>query len=547
MRGTTTDEMRFERDKRLAELAAKKVPASLEAHTHCVVAELMRKLGDERAAEHYRAAIALNPSEPAYELWYGRYYQWARGASAPLTESSEEHYYLALQKLEGHHGKTNVGSTDATAREWTQRNLALLYQEDGVALLPWSFKAYPYARDATWAPQLTLALSGSLARDTTDFWEATDTRRFTQELQNAVERRQAGGPRLTDDEIKSIARSSDRWDSQARLRLRHRLIGVLDATYHKARLIDSQITDAATPNVRNDVALEELGLHARRVFDLYPAFDLMLDASYTLQKRTGVVEGFPDKREDVKIAQLSGAVSRFLGPDKLTAGGAYVHFAIPSSAGAGPASERGRVIRAAFIDYAIYRPLLLPQLQKGTFTAERKQTRGWHWFAAAVLDDERFGRSILRKGTYSGGTAFKGWLDYNLTLTGQYITSALSDNGRVDAGQSSSQWRTGLSITRRLIDEEANPALPTGPLSALQLAIPLRHDAAVTGLREFENVRGGVELWGKLLSRLLRGPSLLVNVGADYQYFYNINKGLVSARVEARLGWPSFGMIPSFF
>jgi len=59
-------------------------------------------------------------------------------------------------------------------------------------------------------------------------------------------------------------------------------------------------------------------------------------------------------------------------------------------------------------------------------------------------------------------------------------------------------------------------------------------------------VRAGVELWTKFFSSGLRGTSILVNVGADYQYFYNIDKGLVSARVEARMGWPSFGNIPAF-
>src|SRR5688572_19246272 len=73
MRGTSLDEMRRERDRRLEDLAVGSVAAPLVAHTHCVVAELMRRAGDGRASHHYERAIELNPREPAYELWYGRY------------------------------------------------------------------------------------------------------------------------------------------------------------------------------------------------------------------------------------------------------------------------------------------------------------------------------------------------------------------------------------------------------------------------------------------------------------------------------------------
>src|SRR5690242_12820686 len=131
LRGTSLAEIREERDKRLAELEARQVPRALLPHTHCVVAELMRRLGDSSAAKHYELAIALNPQEPAYELWYGRYLMWSRGAGAPLSESAELHYARALEKLQGYEGMTQTGSTAAIAREWTTRNLLSLFQEDG--------------------------------------------------------------------------------------------------------------------------------------------------------------------------------------------------------------------------------------------------------------------------------------------------------------------------------------------------------------------------------------------------------------------------------
>jgi hypothetical protein len=325
------------------------------------------------------------------------------------------------------------------------------------------------------------------------------------------------------------------------------VIGVLDASYRRAELIDSQITDFAEPTARNDVTIEELGFHARRSFDLYPLFDATLDAGYAFQKRTGLVEGNPELEEDVGILSLSGVLARSVGPDKLTLGGGYVHFAIPSSPGGGPTSERDRVMRIGFVDYAVYRPVLVPQIQKGTFQSERKTTRGIHAFVSGLLDDEKFGRTIVRKQNLGGGAALKGWLDYSLVLTGTYTSTATEENGMDDPDQANSQFRTGLAVARRLIDEEANPSLPNGPFSAMTLVASARHDLALEGPGDFESVRGGLELWTKLFSRGLRGTSFLVNVGASYQYFYELDRGLLSARVEARVGWPGLGDIPAFF
>lgn len=546
MRGTSLDEMRRERDVRLDDLGAGKVAPSLVPHTHCVVAELMRRVGDERAASHYERAIALNPKEPAYELWYGRYLMWSRGAGAPLSEAAELHYSRALEKLQGYQGITQTGSTAGVAREWTTRNLLSLYQEDGLPLLPYGAKAYPFERTNPALPQLTLAATVTVARDTNDLWEQADVRRFTAEAQ--VARQRLAPEAITSEQLQAIARSPLRYDGLARLRLRQNWLGALDGHVRRVELKDSQITAFDDPTTFNDVRVSEVGADWRRTVPLYPALDLTLEAGWAGQDRTGLVEGEPDRKERIYIYRGAPTISRFFGPDKLTLTGAYVFFDIQDNpAGALDERPRERVLRAAAIDYALYRPFVLPQIQAGTWQGKRVYTRGFHFFATAMTDDERFGTTVVRKASYGGGTVLKGWEGFDFLLMGNYFTYATEVNRARQPDLGGSQWRSTLRVMKRLLDEEVTPGMPDSALTSLQLVFPLRHDAALSGPNDYENARGGVELWAKLLAPGLRGSTFLLNVSAEAQYFYQLDKLAVLAQVGVRLGWPSFGTLPAFF
>ncbi|HVY28402.1 MAG TPA: hypothetical protein VHB79_17725 [Polyangiaceae bacterium] len=546
MRGTSLDEIRRERDYRLAALERGKVAEPLIAHTHCVIAELMRRVGDARADDEYQAAIAKNPREPAYELWYGRYLMWSRGAGAPLSESAELHYSLALEKLKGYQGMTQVGSTAAVAREWTTRNLLSLYQEDGLALLPYGAKAYPFGRTNAALPQLSLAVTTNVARDTNDLWEQADVRRFSAEAQ--VARQRLSPDPLSREQLRAIARAPLRYDGLARLRLRQSWLGVLDGHYRQVELKSSQITAFDDPTRFNDVTVKELGADWRRTLPLYPAFDVTLEAGAAAQDRTGLVEGDPGRKERIYIYRGAPTVSRFVGPDKLTLTGAYVYFDIQDNpTGALDERPRERVLRAAAIDYAFYRPFVLPQVQDGTFASKRVYTRGLHFFATVMSDDERFGTTVVRKTTYGGGSVLKGWQGFDFMLMGNYFRYATEVNRDVQPQLGSSQWRSNVRIMKRLIDEEITPGMPPSPLTSLELVIPLRHDLALSGPNDYENVRGGLELWGKLLAPGLRGSTFLLNASVEAQYFYHLDKVIALAQVGVRLGWPSFGTLPAFF
>lgn len=546
MRGTSVDEMSRERDRRLQDLAARHVPPALTPHTHCVVAELMRRLGDSRAPEHYEAAIAQNPTEPAYELWYGRYLMWSRGAGAPSSESAEIHLSRALEKLHGYQGMTQVGSTANVAREWTTRNLLSLYQEDGLALVPYGAKAYPYGQTNPALPQLSLALNANIARDTNDLWEQADVRRFTAEAQ--VSRLRLAPDALSREQLQAIARAPLRYDGLARLRLRQNWLGVLDGRYRQVKLVDSQISAFDQPNQRNDVTVKELGVDWRRTIPLYPALDLTVEGGATAQDRTGLIEGDAERKERIYIYRGAPTISRFLGPDKLTLTGAYVFFDIQDNpSGALDERPRERVLRALGIDYAFYRPFVLPQIQAGTWQGKRVYTRGLHFFATATTDDERFGTTVIKKTTLGAGSVLKGWEGFDFMLSGNHFSYATEVNRLRQPELSNSQWRTNVRVMKRIIDEEITPGMPSSALTSLQLVVPLRHDQALTGPDDYENARGGLELWAKVLVPGLRGSTFLINASVEAQYFYRVDKVVALGQLGVRMGWPSFGTLPAFF
>ncbi len=545
LRGTRVSEVKEERDKRLRWIAEGKVPQERLAHVHCVIAELMRRIGDGRADEHYQKAIELNPKEPAYELWYARYHQWSRGAGVGNAKGTRDHALAALDKLETFKGVTQTGSTDDVARQWSQRQLLTLTQEDGLPLLPGN--AYPYTNRKKNAPQLYLAAYGDYAKDTNDFWDFADTRRLTTEAQIAADRSIDTNHVLTKSDLKTILRAPKRYDSYARLRLRQPHLGTLDFYARKAKLFDSQIVSYGDVGYRTDVNLEELGVTYRRTVTIPRWFDLTIDANYGRQRRKGVVETWPEVTEKINVYVGGVTLSRFVGPDKLSIGATYVFFDIPDRPEpAVDESQRQRVMRAGFIDYAIYRPLRLPALAKGTLTARRTYSRGWHWFGTALIDDERFGNTIVKRRAYSGGTTLKGLQGYDFGVYGAWMYGGSELNQKNRPELENAQWRTTLRVMKRLVDEDVTPGIPGSPLTSLNAGIVVRHDRALDGPNDYESVRATADLWGKFLVLPLRGTTFLLNASVSYQYFYRLDTGIVLGQIAARMGWPSFGTLIAY-
>jgi hypothetical protein len=543
-RGMSTAEVTAEVEKRLAQApAADETPFEV-ARFHCVTAELMRRLGDTRAAEHYKKAIAAAPEEPGFELWYGYYLRNVRGPRHPLYEEAELHHHRGLEKLRAVRAAGTAQDFDDVTESWLRRGLMNVYQEDGLPLL--AAKAYPYEKNGADGFGAALTLMLRISRDTNEFGIIDDSRRY------AAEAAFAASPQrlnlrfgLLPEEQRGIIRTPTRTDLFARLRLRVPVLGTIDAYYERMRAPQSQIVAYTEPNNFGDVAVDQFAVGWRRTFNLYPAFDLLLDFGYRRVERLGVVEWYPALQEGINLLEAHPVLSRFLGPDKLSIGMNYVYMQIPLVPG-GPLADRvrARAITAFFFDFAIYRQLLLPDLS--TFELKRMPTRGLHFYGGYAMDDEVFGvRVVYRRDAYAG-VSLRGVGGFDFTLQGTILGSDTTEDRRsvdnavervLDGPQTIRQLRPTFITLYRLIDDEAIPDVPKTPIAGLNLVVPVRADFAYSGLDVFDNVRGGAELWGKFIATGLRGTHFLITAGYEAQWFHRVAQLVHVGRIEARMGW----------
>jgi hypothetical protein len=542
VRGNSTAEIEAEVKKRVDNPpGADEGPVDVARH-HCVTAELMRRVGDTRAAAYYEKAIASDPREPGLELWYGHYLRNVRGPRAPLTQEAELHHFRAVEKMEKVRAEGAEQQFDDITESWVRRGLMNLYQEDGLPLL--RAKAFPYARGG--AGKLGAALTTMLraSRDTGELGAVDDARRYASEAAFAGSPQRLARP-LDDAELRGLIRTPLRFSIYNRLRLRVPWVGAFDFSHEHFRAPESQIGAFTEPNSFTNVRVDSFAVAWKRSIDLYPVLDLLLDLGYRRVQRTGVVEWYAQLQEGVNLFEVRPAVSRFLGPDKLTAGMNYIYMQIPTVPG-GPLADRvrARAIRAFYVDYAVYRQLLLPD--PSTWEIKRTATRGLHVYGGYALDDEAFGVRVAYRRDAYGGISLRGVGAFDLTVQGTVFSSDTTEDKKdlgnrtervLDASQTIRQWRPTFIGLYRLVDEEAIPAVPKSPLAGLNLVIPVRADFAYQGTDKFDNLRGGAELWSKLVSTELRGTSFLVTAGYEAQWFHRLQKVIHMGRLELRMGW----------
>jgi hypothetical protein len=545
-RGMSNAEMEAEIDKRVKnppvpEAAGPEGALEIARH-HCVTAELMRRAGDPRAPDYYARAIAASPSEPGLELWYGYYLRNVRGPRHPLTEEAEIHHHAAMDKLRELRARNAALEFDDVTESWVRRGLMNLYQEDGLPLL--RAKAFPYARNGAHRIGAALTAVVRASQDTNEFGTIDDSRRYASEASFASSPQRLNRP-LDRQELRGIIRTPFRYGAFSRLRLRLPWVGALDASYEYFRAPDSQIGAYTEPNSFTSVAVDTFAAGWTRTFDLHPVLDLLLDLGYRRVQRTGVVEWYPQLREGINLFEVRPAVARFFGPDKLLLGLNYIYMQIPTVP-TGPLSDRvrARAIRAFYADYAIYRQLLLPD--PTTWEWRRRPTRGLHLYGGYAMDDEAFGVRVAYRRDLYGGVSLRGLGAFDFTLQGTLLSSDTTEDRRgaggaivrvIDRVQTIRQLRPTVVLLYRFIDEEAIPDVPKNPLAGLNLVVPVRADFAYRGPDSFDNLRGGAELWSKLVSTGLRGTNFLLTAGYEAQWFHRLARVVHMGRVELRMGW----------
>jgi hypothetical protein len=145
----------------------------------------MKHAGDSRAEELYQRAIAADPGNPAYELFYADYLRNYRGSQRPLFPQAELHYLLALQKSQARRKQSKGDDPEqGELASRIERGMIALYQRDGVPLI-----APRLIESAAAGLSLSVSSINRYAETLTDFDEVDDVRIFTSEAAFAQVRR----------------------------------------------------------------------------------------------------------------------------------------------------------------------------------------------------------------------------------------------------------------------------------------------------------------------------------------------------------------------
>jgi hypothetical protein len=494
-----------------------------DARAYLRVAELMKRVGDWRAEDYYEKAIEADEEEPAYELFYADYLRNFRGAGRPLFPAAEKRYRRALAKLR----RAGEGRAwDGETLRRVERGLVALHQEDGLPLLSSRRgDTDPAGRPDT--PSLFFSSVDRYAQLAGDFDNADDVRAFTSEAMLVSSRLNAD---LSEGQLRGVLRRKGQFETLNRLRFRHGAWPVVDVSYKYRKVARGQLTNFFEPGKSNDIDLDEYGVSVEKPFDVSPYFDLFVRGGYKRVVRRGLLEFFPAEKERIEQYEARASLARFVGPDKALLDVVYVFQDIDQPVF--DFSKRDRRIVAATFTYQLLRHSLDAAYRR------RFETRGAHLFAGAADDRESFGPVKLVRNDYFAGASLKGLGAYEVTVQPTVFTSRVEGDR---APRRNAQYRTNLNLLWRIKDEEAEPGLPAEARSLntafVHLSVPVRHDVAIRGLKDFENFNVGLALHAKFFTTGARRTTFLASFGYNFQRFYRLDKNLNLLSVGVGLGF----------
>jgi hypothetical protein len=487
-----------------------------DSYSLCVMAELLKRVGDYRAESYYKAAIKETPSDAEYPLLLAELLRNFRGPQRPLFARAELHYFEALHKLNELAEKSPDNTRDEQLRQRIERGLITLYQEDGVPLVD-----EPINSEWSETIEKPVIFFGSInraARSIRDLERVDEVRSFVSEALFAASRARLNRP-LSPEELTALIRPKNQFETFNRFRFRPGSWPVVDLFSRERRISDAQITNFFRPGSEfNDLRLSDFGIAVEKTFAASHYFDAYLRAGYTRSRRTGLIEFLPDTNEEINEFQVNAAASRFVGPDKLTFETTYAYQDINPQVTNPP--RRDRQIVGGTVTYQLFRPI--PFL--APVYAQHFRPRGLDLYGGAVFDRERFGSVAIKKTDYFAGASLKGLGRVDLTLQPTFF------KGRVtgDNTQSNSQYRTNFNLLYRLLDEESEPGIPEKKFGVhwafVHVVFPFKHDVALTGLKEFENFNLGVQTDTKFFTSGRRRTTFLASLRYSYQRFYRLNK-----------------------
>jgi hypothetical protein len=495
---------------------AESIKAGIQsAEQYCKIADYMKRTGDARTQEYLQKTIAAGPDEAAYELFYADYLRVFRGPNRPLFSPAEEHYFAALEKL---NRRKPPNPWDAETRSRVQRGLIALYQEDGA---PLAWRAGPSGDNhGAKVPAVFIASINRYASSTADLdREVDDIRDYTSEALISESRLNRD---LTPDEFRNLVRTKRPFETLDRVRFRHRALPAFDVFYTHRQTPNDAVTSFFVPNVFNEFHLNSLGISAEKSFSVFGSVDANLTGTYKKIRQQGLIESVPAGTEAINDYEIKGAISRFIGPDKLILQMNYAYQAIhPELAGH---TDRNRQFSGGTLTYQFLR-----RTGKESPYSRRFDVRSRDFFVGFLLDNESFtdpnparNVTVIRRDYYAG-LSLKQMGRFDLTIQ-PTVFSLSSSNG---VPQSNSQYRTNVTLLGRIVDEEDTPGLPVKPhplnLAFWHLVLAARHDVAFHNITTFENYKVGLESDWKLFT--IRGrTTFLASVRYDFQQFIRIDE-----------------------
>jgi hypothetical protein len=596
----TIAEMQHELDQRLAWLDEAGQPDTVYAIKLCVIGKLKARLGDMDAWSYYERSLKADPVEPGLELWAAQYWTMHRGARRQVTEPGEQHYYAALRKLAAIKKAGRWKDYHTVVEDWVRHDLTVLYQMDGLPLLPFKAypqnSSGLNAPGVTIGSQLRFARDTRDFFFNNEYRQFTGEMVFANSpiRQGGTPAGFGGGP-LDARQQWDLARAPLRFQLENKLRIRQNAIGTIDllhaylrqGSFGLSNIDGSQVWSFYNPNNScannrvcaplfpsfTDIQVQQVGLGYERVIPLYPLFDLRLAGTVQRVWRDGIVEFHPwnaaverpdgsifdpNRRETLNLYEFKPSISRFLGADKLTINGVWAVLDNPQgtfdappglSTGGGDEQLRRKVIRAINFEYGMYHPLVLPTFEFGRLSTYRTPTRGLYIFGGVADDAERWGSHEVQGTDYYLGTRFEGphWTDFTLQGIWEQTNTIVGEtDGRGNfvssfPGQLFSSFRSVFVLQYRVRSYDTFPGMPPSHAGfgsdMLNLVFPFFWDKSTGGPSTYENVRGGAQLWTKLIGEGIGGTTFLVTLGADYQYFYNLHKGIPIGQIAIRMGW----------
>ncbi len=488
----------------------------------CIIAELMKRVGDPRAASYYEQAIALHPEEPALELIYGEYLQWLRGVrNGGLVMEAKERYRRAQEKIANLKAQERWGArNDARTSDDLKKSLFYLNRANGIGL---SFGSQD--------PFVFFSTITEVRNDTVAFdYQWVDSRDLNGE---ALFAQSVIGRMLSNRELKDLARQKFGVVTSNRLRFQLGELRAVDLTYRYLRFDNTKIPDFNNPTqFVNDVG-HELGIGISNDFRLPNGFDLFVKAAAEWSRRTTPALTFNAQKEDVQrydaiiglsrligegkivgefqfthqnwdpgfnwddINSYKGSLlyqSRLFGPNRLTLNGYFVFQDVDPSQSFPDNDNQRAIVTQATYAFAV------PDILFGNNIHEGEVFGGFIEEKTLIAS----GNEVKRKEFFAGMALRRielapGLNPFDVTYRSSYYESDV----KFDSSQAHTQWRNLLTFGYRLVENPQVQWLPDRG-SAIQpallnLEVPIRHDGSVEGLREFANYRVGLQLKGDFI------------------------------------------------